>query len=45
LCETVGIIGLGGIGRALYKRLQPFGVRLIGIKQRDPEKKELNVNG
>ncbi len=43
--QTVGIIGLGGIGRALNKRLQPFGVRLIGIKQHDAEKtrRELNL--
>lgn len=34
--KTVGVIGLGGIGRALIKRLQPFGVRLIGLKQNDP---------
>lgn len=36
--QTIGIIGLGGIGRALIKRLEPFGVRLIGIKRHDPEK-------
>ena len=43
--QTVGIIGLGGIGRALCKRLQPFGVKLIGIKQYDHEKakKELGL--
>ena len=43
--QTVGIIGLGGIGRALCKRLQPFGVKLIGIKQHDHEKakKELGL--
>lgn len=35
--KTVGIIGLGGIGRALAKRLRPFGVHLIGIR-RNPEK-------
>lgn len=34
--KTVGIIGLGGIGRALAKRLQPFGTRLIGLKQKEP---------
>jgi phosphoglycerate dehydrogenase-like enzyme len=34
--KTVGIIGLGGIGRALVKRLQPFGVRTIGLKQKQP---------
>lgn len=36
--QTIGIIGLGGIGRALIKRLKPFGVRLIGIKRHDLEK-------
>ncbi len=36
--QTVGIIGLGGIGRALIKRLKAFGVRLIGIKRHDREK-------
>ncbi len=38
LGKTVGIIGLGGIGRALAKRLKPFGVRLVGIKRQDPQK-------
>jgi len=32
--RTVGIVGLGGIGRALASRLAPFGVRLAGIKRR-----------
>jgi phosphoglycerate dehydrogenase-like enzyme len=36
--QTVGIIGLGGLGRALVYHLKPFGVRLIGIKQREPQK-------
>ena len=36
--RTVGLIGLGGIGRALVKRLHPFDVRLIGIKQFDLDK-------
>ncbi len=31
--KTVGIVGLGGIGRALAARLAPFGTRLIGIKR------------
>jgi len=35
--RTVGIIGLGGIGKALINRLRPFGVRLIGMKQSDPD--------
>ncbi len=33
---TVGIVGLGGIGRALIKRLKPFNVNLIGIKRNNP---------
>ena len=31
--KTVGIVGLGGIGRALIKRLKPFDVKLVGIKR------------
>ncbi len=31
--KTVGLIGLGGIGKALAKRLHAFDMRLIGIKQ------------
>ncbi|MDD5168338.1 MAG: 2-hydroxyacid dehydrogenase [Syntrophales bacterium] len=43
--KTVGIIGLGGIGRALARRLKPFDVHLIGIKRRDPQqaKEELGL--
>jgi len=38
LCgRTVGLVGLGGIGQALVKRLKAFDVRLIGIKRRDPD--------
>jgi phosphoglycerate dehydrogenase-like enzyme len=36
--RSVGIVGLGGIGRALAKRLKPFGVRLLGLKRTDPDK-------
>lgn len=36
--KTVGLIGLGGIGKALAKRLAAFDMRLIGIKQHiDPD--------
>jgi phosphoglycerate dehydrogenase-like enzyme len=35
---TVGLVGLGGIGRALIRRLKPFDVRLLGIKRNDPQK-------
>lgn len=31
--RSVGIAGLGGIGRALATRLKPFGVKLAGIKR------------
>ena len=34
--RTIGLIGLGGIGRALIKRLKAFGVTLIGIKRHNP---------
>ena len=36
--KTVGIVGLGSIGRSLVKRLRPFDVHLIGIKLNQPEK-------
>jgi phosphoglycerate dehydrogenase-like enzyme len=36
--KTVGIIGLGGIGRALARRLRAFEVHIIGIKRHDPQK-------
>jgi phosphoglycerate dehydrogenase-like enzyme len=36
--KTVGIVGLGGIGRALARKLAPFGVRLMGVKRHDPQK-------
>lgn len=44
--KTVGIVGLGGIGRALIHRLGPFGVHLYGVKQRDAEtaKRELGLD-
>jgi len=41
--QTIGIIGLGGIGRALIKRLRPFGVRLIGLKRHDPEQAKADL--
>jgi phosphoglycerate dehydrogenase-like enzyme len=36
--KTVGLIGLGGIGTALARRLKPFDVHLMGIKRDDPQK-------
>ena len=43
--RTVGIVGLGGIGRALVKRLRTFDVRLIAVKRENPEAamKELDL--
>jgi phosphoglycerate dehydrogenase-like enzyme len=43
---TVGLVGLGGIGRALARRLKAFQTRLIGIKRQDPAKaqKELGLD-
>ena len=35
--KTIGIVGLGGIGQALVARLKGFGVRIIGIKRKDPQ--------
>jgi len=36
--QTVGLIGLGGIGQALIRRLRTFDVRLIGLKRHNPQK-------
>jgi len=36
--RTVGLIGLGGIGQALIRKLRAFNVRLIGLKRHNPEK-------
>jgi phosphoglycerate dehydrogenase-like enzyme len=36
--RVVGIVGLGGIGKALIRRLRSFDVRLIGLKRHDPER-------
>ena len=43
--RTVGIVGLGGIGKALVRKLRPFDVRPIAIKRENPEqgKKDLNL--
>ena len=34
--RTVGLVGLGGIARALIRRLKTFDVKLIGVKQHNP---------
>ena len=36
--QTVGLVGLGGIGQALIKRLKAFDVKLMGVKRHDPQK-------
>ncbi|KPA14535.1 lactate dehydrogenase [Candidatus Magnetomorum sp. HK-1] len=43
--KNVGIIGLGGIGQALIKRLRAFNVNMIGIKRDNIQiaKQELNL--
>lgn len=33
--KTVGVVGLGGIGRALVQRLRGFDVRMIGLKRKE----------
>jgi phosphoglycerate dehydrogenase-like enzyme len=44
--KTAGIIGLGGIGKALIRRLKTFDMRIMGIKQNNPEqvKKDLGLD-
>jgi phosphoglycerate dehydrogenase-like enzyme len=41
--KTAGIVGLGGIGQALVRRLRPFDMRLIGIKRTDPEQARVRL--
>ena len=36
--KTVGLVGLGGIAKALIRRLKAFDVRLMGIRRHDPRK-------
>jgi phosphoglycerate dehydrogenase-like enzyme len=40
---TAGIVGLGGIGQALIRRLKGFDMRIIGIKNREPEKARVSL--
>lgn len=34
--KTAGIVGLGGIGKAVIRRLKGFDMKLIGIRRHDP---------
>jgi phosphoglycerate dehydrogenase-like enzyme len=44
--KTVGIVGLGGIGGALSRRLKAFDCNVVGIKRHDLQKtkRELGLN-
>jgi phosphoglycerate dehydrogenase-like enzyme len=42
--KTAGIIGFGGIGKALAKRLKPFGMKVIAIQQH-PDKESAEEIG
>ena len=42
--KTAGIIGFGGIGKALAKRLRPFQIKMIAI-QRHPDQKSAKQMG
>lgn len=42
--RTVGIVGLGGIGQALIRRLKGFDVHIIGIKNHEPEKARIALD-
>ncbi|MCD6281172.1 MAG: 2-hydroxyacid dehydrogenase [Deltaproteobacteria bacterium] len=46
LGKTVGLVGLGGIGKALARRLKPFGVRLVGLRRNpdDKTKREMGLD-
>jgi phosphoglycerate dehydrogenase-like enzyme len=35
--KTAGIVGLGGIGKALIRHLKGFDMRLLGIRRHDPQ--------
>ncbi|WP_319522172.1 2-hydroxyacid dehydrogenase [uncultured Desulfosarcina sp.] len=41
--KTVGIVGLGGIGQALIRRLKGFGVRIIGVKRHEPQAAQIAI--
>ncbi|MBL0701442.1 MAG: 2-hydroxyacid dehydrogenase [Desulfosarcina sp.] len=41
--KTAGLVGLGGIGQALIKRLKAFGVHVIGIKRNNPHQAQKDL--
>jgi phosphoglycerate dehydrogenase-like enzyme len=41
--RVVGLVGLGGIGGALVRRLRAFDVRLIGVKRHHPEQAQRDL--
>jgi phosphoglycerate dehydrogenase-like enzyme len=42
--KTVAILGFGDIGRALARRLRPFGVRILAVSQRGPRGAETEAD-
>ena len=42
--RTVGLVGLGGIARALIRRLKAFDVKLIGVKQHNPQESREHIS-
>lgn len=41
--KRVGVIGLGGIGKALIRRLQAFDVSISGLKRSEPERAQAEL--
>jgi phosphoglycerate dehydrogenase-like enzyme len=42
--KSVGIIGLGGIGKALIRKLRAFDVSICGLKRFEPEKTKAELD-
>jgi phosphoglycerate dehydrogenase-like enzyme len=43
LGRTVGVAGLGGVGRKLVERLRPFDVRILGVTRRPSQAADLGL--